>query len=149
MPRTPDRFPGPREDEAVLLEDQAVDPAPGEIRRVAGTLKAADAEGVFSLRGLTATEHDALDTLVHRLTENAHLEIVRDGTGSVAASIYWTDATKTVKVREEILTRDGLGRVSQIEERQYDAAGAFKTSLTTVLTRNSAGRLSSAELVEV
>ena len=51
MPRTPDRFPGPREDEAIALEEQAAEPAPGEIRNVSGTLKGADAQGAFEEGG--------------------------------------------------------------------------------------------------
>ena len=147
MPRTPDRFPGPREDEAIVLEDQALEPVPGEIRNVAGTLKGADAQGIFELRGITGADHETLDTLVHRLAETAHLEVVRDAAGRVASSIHWTDVTRTTRVREEIVMRDVQGRVSQIEERQYDAAGLLKSALTTTFSRNAARRVSSAELV--
>ena len=148
VPRTPDRFPGPREDEAIVLEDQALEPGPGEIRNVAGTLKAADSQGVFELRGITGGEHETLDTLVHRLAESAHLEIVRDAAGRVASSIYWIDAAHTTKVREEIVTRDVQGRVSQLEERQYDTVGLLKTTLSTTFTRDATGRVATAELVE-
>ena len=146
MPRTPDRFPGPREDEAIALEDQAAEPAPGEIRNVSGTLKGVDAQGVFVLRGITGPEHEALDTLVHRLAENAHLELVRDVAGRVTSSIYWTDPTKTTKVREEVVTRDGQGRVSQLDEKQYDAAGVLSATVSTVFTRSPSGRVTSADV---
>lgn len=146
MPRTPDRFPGPREDEAIVLDDQAAEPLPGEIRNVSGTLKAADAQGVFVLRGITGSGHEMLDTLVHRLAENAHLELVRDVAGRVTSSIHWTDPSRTTKVREAVVTRDGQRRVSQLDEKQYDAAGVLIATLTTVFTRAAGGRVTSADV---
>lgn len=51
MGRTPDRFPGAREDEALVLDDTGVDPsALGEIRRNGSDIKAFDGTGVFNLR---------------------------------------------------------------------------------------------------
>jgi len=146
VPRTPDRFPGPREDEAIVLDDQAAEPLPGEIRNVPGTLKAADAQGVFVLRGITGSGHEMLDTLVHRLAENAHLELVRDVAGRVTSSIHWTDPSRTTKVREAVVTRDGQRRVSQLDEKQYDAAGVLIATLTTVFTRAAGGRVTSADV---
>lgn len=148
MPRTPDRFPGPREDEAVLLEEQALEPETGEIRNVAGALKAADAQGVFELRGITRAEHQVLDTLVHRLAESAHLEVVRDASGRTTAVVTWTDATRTTRVREELIARDAQGRLIRLTESQYNDDGQLGASLTTTFTRDSAGRVRSADLVE-
>lgn len=148
MPRTPDRFPGPREDEAIALEEQTLDPAQGEIRNVAGVLKGGDAQGVFELRGITDVQHQDLDTLVHRLAENTHLEIVRDAAGRVASTVYWTDPTRTTKVREQVVTRDGQGLVSQLDEKQYDASGVLTATLTTTFSRDAAGRVASAAIAE-
>ena len=52
MPRTPDRFPGEREEDVgVILKGQADEPAEiGEIRNVNGEIHAKDSGGIFDLR---------------------------------------------------------------------------------------------------
>jgi len=150
MGRTPDRFPGPREDEELVLEERLDDPPTvGGLRYVAGRFRLRDAGGLFNPRidsAEASAQHEALDTLVHRIAEDAHLELVRDGAGRLSSVIHWTDPTRTTKVREVVLTRDAQDRVSQLQEKQYDGAGTLIATLTTVLTRSVAGRVTSADL---
>jgi len=150
MGRTPDRFPGPREDEELVLEDRTEEPVlAGSMRYVAGRFRLRDADGLFNPRidsDDAQARHEALDTLVHRLAESAHLELVRDAAGRLVGMVHWTDATRTTKVREVAVSRDVQGRASQLQEKQYDAAGQLLASLSTVLNRNAAGRVTSADL---
>jgi len=150
MGRTPDRFPGPREDEELVLEERTEEPiTPGTLRYVTGRFRLRDADGLFNPRidsDEAAAQHDALDTLAHRLAESSHLQIVRDQAGRLSSLVHWTDANRTTKVRETAVLRDAVGRASQLQEKQYDEAGVLKATLTTVLTRDAAGRVSSADL---
>ena len=150
MGRTPDRFPGPREDEELVLEERPDDPPTvGSLRYVTGRFRLRDADGLFNPRidsAEASAQHEALDALVHRIAEDSHLELVRDVSGRLSSTIHWTDATKTTKVREVVVTRDPQNRVSQLQEKQYDDAGVLVATLTTVLTRSAAGRVTSADL---
>jgi hypothetical protein len=97
--------------------------------------------------GLTPTTHRALDQLVHEVSEDAFLEIVRVA-GKTSSITYWTDSGKTLKIRDTVITRDGGGKVSQTVITQYDAAGAAITgeTLTTTITR-SGGKVASMTMV--
>ena len=151
MPLTPDRRPGAlEEDEGINLTPQPVSPTiNGEFRYVAGTGFRFFEEGVdkgLSGSGITAPQHEALDTLVHDLSETCYLEVTRS-LGRATAITYWTSPAKTMKVREALITRS-LGRVSQIVENQYDGTGALVQTLTTVFTRGVGNRVVSAQLTE-
>ncbi len=51
MPRTPDRFPGEREEEEILLDPASSDPVtPGAIRSVSGEFRFRDNLGVYEPR---------------------------------------------------------------------------------------------------
>ena len=97
--------------------------------------------------GLTPATHRPLDQLVHEIAEDAFLEVTRT-TGKVSAITYWTDAGKTLKIRDVAIARDGGGKVSQTVETQYDAAGApiVGEVLTTTITRSS-GKVVSMTMV--
>lgn len=150
MGRTPDRFPGPREDEELVLADRTDEPVlAGSLRLVTGRFRFRDADGPFNPRidsDDAQARHEAIDTLVHRLAEDSHLELVRDLAGRIVATVHWTDATRTTKVREVALSRDAQGRVTQLQEKQYDEAGQLSATLTTILNRGASGRVASADL---
>ena len=97
--------------------------------------------------GLTPGSHRALDQLVHEIAEDSFLEVTRDA-GKVETITYWTNAGKTIKIRDVVITRDS-GKVSQTVETQYDAAGSAITgeTLTTTITR-SAGKVVSMTMVK-
>lgn len=143
MPATPDRHPGESDEEGLILSDEGVDPiVVGEIRNNGGALKAKDALGVFNLRGLSSAQHEDLDTLVHAIAETCFEEIVRDINGRMQFYRVWTNATRTIKVREVEVTRDGNNRVLTVVERQYDAAGVLVAgqTITRTMTRDGSSR---------
>jgi len=70
MPRTPDRVPGPSQEEETRYENTAEDPTEeGALRYVSGVFKLKDSEGIFNPRtggsGLTEAEHKVLRQLIH------------------------------------------------------------------------------------
>lgn len=153
MPNTPDRFPGPlQESEEVLLTEQPTGTsptAPGGFLYADGAFKMKDASGDFNPRsggGITEAQHEVLDSLVHWISETHFQEIVRSG-GRVSSVVQWTDAGKTVKIREMIVTRVA-GKTSQLDFVQFNAAGAEKQRMTGVLTRDGNGRVASIAWTE-
>lgn len=98
--------------------------------------------------GITAGQHENLDTLVHNLSENAYMEVIRNSQGQTTDIIYWTDVTKTTRIRDEAITRGTSGCVDQAVERQYNASGAVVVTLTKYINRGTNGRIISADIVE-
>jgi hypothetical protein len=149
MPRTPDRKPGPLQE---YQEFQLKTPA-GSVPSLdggivydptLGSFQFQDATGVFDPRtgggGLTPASHKVLDQLVHNIAETSYLEITRTN-GQVTDVVYWTDASKTTKVRETNITR-ASGLVSQVVIKQYDGTGTLAETLTGSITRAN-GQISS------
>lgn len=137
MPITPDRKPGPSDEEALLLEDTATDPTVvGEIRRNGNDLKAKDGSGVFNLRsgaGLTADQHKTLLQLIHFIDEGPAEGFASGATKTVTGTVFPTqilwrraDATKLV---EKNLTWTGAFPTT-IQWKMYDVDGS--TVLATV-----------------
>jgi hypothetical protein len=124
--RTPDRFPGARQEEELQLTDESADPSVvGAITHNAGVLKGKDSIGVFDLRsgtGISAAAHRTLDQLPHKIAEDSHTQVTRVA-GQVTNVTVWTDSGETVKIRETAITR-AAGKVTQIVVTQYDGAGA-------------------------
>lgn len=156
MPATPDRSPQP------LEEDQEIRMGPGVTTQpsVDGGVVFRSDLGVFQFReaggtiqtfggsGITAPQHEALDTLVHNLSETSYEEITRDGSGRMQDFTAWTDNTKVTKVREVSVTRDGGGRVATVVARQYNGTGTLVQTLTKTMTRDGSGRFQSFAVVE-
>lgn len=137
MPLTPDRRPGPSDEEAVVFEDTALDPTlVGEIRRNGNDLKAKDGSGVFNLRsgsGLTAEQHRTLLQLIHFIDEGPAEGFATGATKEVTGTVFPTqmlwrraDATKLV---EKNTTWTGV-LPTTIQWKVYDADGT--TVLATV-----------------
>lgn len=126
MTTTPDRFPGPQEEEELIVTPQDSDPeTEGAIRYVSGSFRAKDGDGVFDLRsgsGLSESQHLVLDQLVHSLDEN-HIEEYLYSGNKVTNVIYWTDGTKTKKIREEQYTYSG-NKVDTVTTIQFDGSGS-------------------------
>jgi hypothetical protein len=107
MPQTPDRHPGPlEEDDEILLGPNTSDPTVvGGIRLVGGAFKLCDAAGVFDPRtggsGITEPQHEALDTLTHDIDETSYDEVTYGSGSRVASYIVWASAAKLLKIREE------------------------------------------------
>lgn len=126
MPRTPDRNPGVSDEEGVVLSDEGVVATQaGELRYTAGRFSLRDGTGEYDPRsgggGITESQHQGLDTLVHNLSEDRYEEIIKTG-AFVDQIIVWTDSGKTLKIRQTDVTRSGAF-VSVIEERHYNSSG--------------------------
>lgn len=147
---TPDRTPGPSEEEEIQLEDRTADGPPtinGAIRYYNGDVVVKLPAGVTSLTtgtGLSEGGHRALDQLVHEIAETCYQEVTRVS-GKVESIIYWTDNGKTQKVRELLVARSG-GLVTTMTIKQYDAAGSLVETLTGTITR-SGGKVENIEWV--
>jgi hypothetical protein len=74
--------------------------------------------------GITAGEHEVLDTLVHAISEDTFDEVLRDGSGKLTGVIQWTDSGKTTKVREYVVNARGNRHINKVTTIQYDAAGS-------------------------
>lgn len=97
-----------------------------------------DTSGAAAGGGITESEHEDLDTLVHRLSESRYTEVTRTG-GLVTSVTDWTDSGKTTKVRECTVSRTG-NLISSIVEKQYDGSGTLITgqTLTGTVARTGA-----------
>jgi hypothetical protein len=128
MGRTPDRFPGTREEEELLFETNAPDPTDdGAVRYNGTSFRMKDSTGVFDPRtggtGLTAATHRPLDQLVHNIAEDSFEEYTYTASRVTKLTI-WTDNGKTIKIRESDFTYSG-SQIATAVTRQYDAAGVL------------------------
>lgn len=164
MPRTPDRFPGEREDEGILLEVGAVVPAVnGEIRYVTGVGFRFYEEGLE--RGLDLAGGPSLTTLTHRAIRQL-IHFIEDGpaegfaTGAYCENLpagdpfptsitWWTSSAKTSMIVEELITYNANNTVDTDTWHIYDTdgttllgtvvdtisySGVFETSRTRVIS---------------
>lgn len=81
-----------------------------------------------SSSGITESEHENLDTIVHDIAETSYDEVTYSGR-RLMSTVTWDSASKITKVREVLLTYTG-NRVTQVVTKQYDASGTLKNTLT-------------------
>jgi hypothetical protein len=122
----------------ILFLDQVEDPIElGFVRLVNGAFKFRDSAGVFNPRtggsGITESQHEALDTLIHDIDESSYDEVIYGLGNLVSTYIVWGTAAKLLKIREEQYTYSG-SKVSQSVTIQYDGTGAVKMTMTEVYT---------------
>ena len=79
-----------------------------------------------------AGSHRDLDQLVHEIAEDYYEEFTYAG-NKITNITHWTDAGKTVKIREQIFTYTG-NKVNTAVTKQYDAAGVVLTGETMTET---------------
>lgn len=142
MPRTPDRFPGAREDEALKLEASAVVPiVNGEFRYVTGVGFRFFEEGVE--KGLTGTgiseaQHRTLLQLIHFIDEGPAEGFTSGATKTVTGGFFptlieWKRQDATLLL-EKIITRSGGGatliKPTPVVWKIYDTDGS--TVLATI-----------------
>ena len=115
MTKTPDRHPGPLdEDEEIQLGTQSTDPVGvGRMRYVVGSFRFQDSIGVFDPRyggGLTEAQHKALRHLIHFIDDGpadgfasgAYKEVT--GTVFPTYIVWWESPAKLVRIVERFLT---------------------------------------------
>jgi hypothetical protein len=83
--------------------------------------------------GITESQHETLDTLVHDIDESSYDEVIYGSGNLVSTYIVWETAAKLKKIREEQYTYSG-SKVSQSVTIQYDGTGAVKMTMTEVYT---------------
>lgn len=140
MAKTPDRFPGEREEyEGIYVVPSAVRPAKnGEFLYVTGEgFKFYEEGAEVSLGsgsggGITESQHEALNTETHAIAKTSYDEVTYSS-GKVTNVTTWTTSGKTVKVREDQITWTS-GKVSQVITIQYDGAGTEKYRVTEDIT---------------
>jgi hypothetical protein len=146
MPGTPDARHGENYEEGIVFDNRSEGQDPtenGGVRYVQGSFSFRDSQGLFDPR--SGFDHDSVDDLIHNIAESCYEEITRSS-GRVSNITYWTDDTKTTKVREVAITRSS-GRVSQLDCIQYNGSGTEIQRMTGVITRTS-GRISSIDWTE-
>lgn len=84
--------------------------------------------------------HDALDSLAHDVAESSDTEFAYDGDGRLQRLTVWTNATRTTKIRERLVSYAG-DAVSTTIERQYNNAGAVLATLTRTFVYDGNGVL--------
>lgn len=150
MPRTPDRFPGEREEEELRLEPHSADPdSVGGMRIVSGAFRFRDDLGVFDPRsggsGITAEQHKVLRQLIHFIDggpgdgfySNPYMEV----TGGIFPTeiVWWDSSSKTKKLVRKVITRSGGGasnlKPTPIVWEVYDTDGStILVTMTDVIT---------------
>lgn len=145
MGRTPDTRPGPLyEDDEILFGVNASPSAvPGSVSFDGTSFVMRDGTGPFNPRsggaGITQSEHEALDTLVHDLAENSYVKVTRTS-GQVTNVTVWASAAMLLKIREVAITRSG-GQVSQVVVTQYDSGGVAVSNQTITYSVTRSGGL--------
>lgn len=100
---------------------------------------------IASASGVTVSEHENLDTLVHNLAETSYNQYIYSGKNLVTKSV-WTSVAMTDRVRESRFSYGGAGNkflTSSIEE-QYDVDGS-----TVVQTLNKIFFYSGNDLINI
>ena len=126
------------EDDEIILKETSGDPTEiGWIRHVGGAFRMKDSTWVFDPRsgggGITESQHEVLDTLVHDIDETSYDEVIYSG-NRISQYITWTSAAKLLKIREEQYTYGSGGKISQVVTTQYDGAGVVKMTMTETYT---------------
>lgn len=97
--------------------------------------------------GISAAQHEAIDSLVHRVAETSYVEVTRTS-GQVSSVIVWETSAKLKKVRETTVSRTS-GQASTVVEKHYDAAGTVVVGQTLTHTiARSGGRVASIDTVQ-
>lgn len=79
--------------------------------------------------GLDESAHENIESLAHAVVSSSYDQMVYSS-NRLTNYIVWADSGMSRKYREEILSYNGNGLVSQVIAVQYDDAGALKYALT-------------------
>jgi len=99
---------------------------------------------------LIEANHKLYDHLIHEISENSFIEIVRDSSvNKVNQVIIWTNSDKTKKIRENIVTRDKNNKIISVVTKQYDSAGVLIIGETSTenISRNDNNKVETISMV--
>lgn len=149
MPRTPDFFPGDREEEGLLLLSGSEPPSKnGEMRYISGSGFQFFEEGTVrtlsSSSGISADDHRTLRQLIHLADGGGPFEGFASGavldTGPIpfpTASIWYTSAAKTQKIVEQIVTYNANRTLATEQWKAYALDGTtVAATVTDVISYN-------------
>ncbi len=136
MPLTPDRRPGPSDEEGLNLEPASAPTVNGQLRYVAGIGFRFFEEGVekgLTGSGLSAAQHKSLLQLIHFIDEGPAEGFTTGATKTVTGTVFptqelWKRADNTKLVEKNITWTGPLP--TTIEWKMYDVDGT--TVLATV-----------------
>lgn len=140
MPRTPDYFPGDREEEGLLFISGTLSPSKnGEVRYVSGSGFQFYEEGVIrtlsSSSGISSSDHQTLRQLIHFIDDGpafgfpngCYKEVLPAGDPFPTLEIWWESPAKLKKIVQLEVTRS-VGQLPLVE-----AWKMFGTNGTTVI----------------
>jgi len=140
MGKTPDRFPGPREEDEIQLSPGTISPTiNGEFLYKTDSGFEFYNEGEVKQLGLSEVEHHTIDSIVHNVAEDSYTEIVYVS-GKISSETVYVDDTKAVKIRETSITYDGT-KISQTVTIQYDGTGSPEETYTEDYTYNTSDQI--------
>lgn len=159
MPRTPDAFPGERNEESILFDSGSLLPqAAGEMLYATGTVSGSgfffNEEGQIAgplSRYLDSGSHARLRQLIHLADGDGPFEGFASGafldTEAVSfpsASIWYTDSSKTKKIVSQFVTYNNNNKSIATEQwKAYDVDGTTVLStVTDTITYKGAFELS-------
>lgn len=147
MPTTPDRKPGPlEEDEEIQFEANAIGPTqPGAFNYDGTDFKMRDSVGVFNPRtggGISEAGHKVLRQLIHLAEEGgpwegfasgAYYETLPSADPFPTSFIWWTSAAKTEKIVEEQLVYNSNKTIATDTWKVYAVGGALLFTVTDTI----------------
>ena len=94
------------------------------------------------IKKLSHYDHVIETTLAHNIREDYFFDTEKENDVTIKI-IYFKDAAKTMKIREEDIVRGLTGTVSQIISRVYDSFGNIVETETQNMNRDVDGRVES------
>jgi len=132
MPRTPDYFPGEREEEAILLLSGSDYPAKnGESTYVSGSGFRFFEEGIVKQLGIDEPTHEALNTLAHDIAFTSYDEVSYNNYGMTHLDV-WTNSGKTNLLQDFVITYGVSRLITVLTSSAYDVTGSLKSQIIEV-----------------
>lgn len=92
------------------------------------TFATSSGNGVWTRDMSTVTETGEV------LTDGAYREVLPAGQAFYTSATWYTSPAKTQKIREELITRDGMGLPTIVTTNVYDSTGTLVITLTDTIT---------------
>lgn len=147
MSPTPDRRAGTRYEERLRLtsdEGLSSDVA-GDVTFDGTDFSMRDSVGAFNPRtggGISETQHEALDTLAHDLTESHTVTYTRTA-GKLSQVLAEVTPAGTDIRSAQVLTRTGAGKVNTLRVIQYQSDGVTIERQLDITLNRTAGKVTS------
>ena len=147
MARTPDSFPGQREEEDLLFISTGSLPTQnGEVLYASGTVSGSGfffmEEGAVRGLGLSQLQHENQFTLAHDIVSSSYDQASYDNNYRLTQYVVWADATVSRKMQQYDMQYTGSNALIQaVTSSQYDATGTLSYRLLEVPTYNTRNRM--------